>query len=142
MLFDTGEQLATGDTDASIDLYRSEGTGRIPAAHRRYTDMFALVPAYQACTSPDREHGPPLAFPSCSAPAASGHLTIGTPDANGLPAKFTGFVRYDTIKGEPGTVADEADLRFTVVVEDVRLASGLADYEGELELRTAFSRTD
>ena len=44
----------------------------------------SLVPAYEPCTSPNREHGPPLAFPSCGPPVqASDHLTVGTPDANG-----------------------------------------------------------
>jgi hypothetical protein len=30
--------------------------------------LTSLVPAYAPCTAPDRMHGPPLAFPSCSAP--------------------------------------------------------------------------
>src|SRR4029453_7214247 len=28
----------------------------------------SLVPAYAPCTSPNRTHGPPLAFPSCNPP--------------------------------------------------------------------------
>ena len=43
-----------------------------------------LVPAYEPCSSPSLNHGPPLAFPSCGPPVqASDHLTVGTPDANG-----------------------------------------------------------
>ena len=48
-----------------------------------------LVPAYAPCTAPDRTHGAPLAFGSCSAPArASSNLTVGTPDANGKLAQL------------------------------------------------------
>ena len=37
-----------------------------------------LVPAYNACTAPNRAHGPPLSFGSCNPPQpASCHLTIG-----------------------------------------------------------------
>ena len=54
----------------------------------------SLVPAYQACASPDRMHGPPLAFGSCNPPVEhSQQLTIGTPDANGRVAASIGFVR-------------------------------------------------
>ena len=31
----------------------------------------SLVPAYDECTAPNREHGPPLAYPSCNPPAQS-----------------------------------------------------------------------
>ena len=45
--------------------------------------------------------------------AASGFLTVGTPDANGAQANSTGFVSLNTIAGDSGTPADEADLRLT-----------------------------
>ena len=33
------------------------------------TPLYAsLVPAYNACGTPNRTHGPPLAFPSCNPP--------------------------------------------------------------------------
>ena len=44
-------------------------------------------PRINECTSPNRTHGPPLAFPSCNPPVqTSSFLTVGTPDANGAPA--------------------------------------------------------
>ncbi len=83
----------------------------------------SLVPAYQACTSPNRTHGPPLAFGSCSPPAqASGQLTVGSPDANGPPAKSVSHLRVNPLRGDPSTPADEADVRLRAQINDVRLA--------------------
>ena len=49
----------------------------------------SLVVAYRQCTSPNREHGPPLSRPSCNPHAqASSYLTVGTFDANGLSAEL------------------------------------------------------
>ena len=43
----------------------------------------SLVPAYSECTLPNREHGPPLAHPSCNPPdQSSGQVTVGTPEEN------------------------------------------------------------
>ena len=95
----------------------------------------ALVPAFHACMSSNRTHGPPLTFPSCSPSAREpGRLTVGTPDANGQPAKAYGYVRLSTVVGNPGTSADEADVGIEVIDLDVREASGLADYTGELQV--------
>ena len=53
----------------------------------------SLVPSFKACTSPNRTHGAPLAFPSCNPPVqSSSYLTIGSPDANGAAANSTGFI--------------------------------------------------
>jgi hypothetical protein len=53
---------------------------------------FSLVPAFKQCTSPNRTHGAPLAFPSCNPPVqTSNFLTIGTPDANGAGANAVGY---------------------------------------------------
>ena len=65
-----------------------------------------LVPAYNQCTAPNRVHGPPLAFPSCSAPTqTSQHLTVGTPDANGKAANSVGFLRLSVVPDDQGTRA-------------------------------------
>ena len=93
----------------------------------------SLVPAYQACVSPDRTHGPPLAFGSCNPPVEhSGQLTIGTPDANGQFAASIGFVRVAVQTGDPDTPADEADVSLRLEITDVRRRSDLADYTGEV----------
>ena len=62
----------------------------------------SLVPAYAACASPNRVHGPPLAHPSCNPPApASQQLTVGTVDANGQAANSVGSLRLAVIRGIP-----------------------------------------
>jgi len=94
--FQTDEPLVTGDTDAHADTYAREapiaGYPRPAGAHPLRA---ALVPAYEVCTSPNREHGPPLADPSCAPPVQhSPVLTVGTPDANGFSAASVSSVRF------------------------------------------------
>jgi WD40-like Beta Propeller Repeat len=128
------------DVDPSWQPLPPTGYARPKVASPSWT---WLVPAYQACTSPDRKHGPPLAYDSCSNPQeVSQRLTVGTADSNGRPTKFTGNVRYDGLRGDPTTPADEADVQFILRLDDVRRASDLEDYEGELDLRTAVRLTD
>jgi hypothetical protein len=98
----------------------------------------SLVPAYRQCTSPDRTHGPPLAFGSCSTPAQeSSALTVG--DA---PANMSGFVRYETVLGDPSNPADEADIALRVQISDVRAQGSLADYAGEVEAQAMTRMTN
>jgi hypothetical protein len=102
-----------------------------------------LVPAYEPCTAPNREHGPTLAFGSCAPPTQSSqYLTVGTADSNGHATRFIGSVRLDTVLGNPSTAADEADVGLKVDIADVLCAvdlpssacSGvLSDYAGELQ---------
>ena len=98
----------------------------------------SLVPAFDACTAPNRAHGPPLAFGSCNPPApASAQLTVGA-----APANMSGSVRYAAIVGDPSTPADEADLELRVEISDVRVSGSLADYAGEVEARASTRMTD
>ena len=110
----------------------------------------ALVPAYNQCTSPNRVHGPPD-LPggtnpdgSCAPPVQrSTQLTVGTPDANGPAANSIGSLRMDTIVGNPGTPADEADVSLKFNLTDVRVKTGgIPDYSGQLEARTTLRVTD
>jgi hypothetical protein len=94
----------------------------------------SLVPAYAQCASPNRTHGPPLAYDSCNPPAkSSDEATLGTPDANGKPVKGMGLVRYQALGG---------NAQITFQATDVYDHSTLADYTGELRLRTALRITD
>jgi len=103
----------------------------------------SLVPAFAQCPSPNRQHGPPLAFGSCHPPVqTSTQLTVGTPDANGQPARSVGDARINPILGNPATPADEADVRLRADITDVRLASDLSDYAGALEARVTLRITD
>jgi hypothetical protein len=102
-----------------------------------------LVPAFAQCTAPNRSHGAPLAFGSCTPPVgASGFLTVGTPDANGAPLNANGFVVYRALLGDTSTPANEADVRVRVSLTDVRRKSNLSDYTGELRARVAARITD
>ena len=101
----------------------------------------ALTTAYQQCTAPDRTHGPPLAFPSCSSPQkASAQLTVGTGDSNGLPARDEGSVRLDTQVGAPGG-PDDADVGLELFMDDV-FTNALADYTGEIRAHLTLQITD
>ncbi len=98
----------------------------------------SLVPAYASCTSPNRTHGPPLAYGSCNPPAQeSAELTVG--DA---PANMSGFVSYKAILGDPSTPADEADLALRVEISDVRVKGTLADYAGDVQAQASTRMTD
>ena len=103
----------------------------------------ALVPAFDACTNPNRMHGPPLASASCNPPSqTSPNVTVGTNDANGQPANSSGYVIYSVMPGVPGTPEDEADMAFRFSLTDVRNRIGLDDYPGELQVRGNLRITD
>jgi acyl-homoserine-lactone acylase len=94
----------------------------------------SLVPAYKPCTTPNRTHGAPLAFGSCSPPAqVSQALTVGTGDSNGKSAASVGGV---LLKETGGDVAIDAALT------DVSERPGLGDYTGELQARMSLRITD
>jgi hypothetical protein len=119
------------DAQAPRGAVRPESAGRV---------RVSLVPAFRQCVLPDRIHGQPLSFPSCSSPSTtSSFLTIGTPDANGAGAKASGFVDYHVI-GTPS--ANDADVRMLVGLSDVRRKADLTDYTGELQVREGVRITD
>jgi hypothetical protein len=93
-----------------------------------------LTPAFTGCTTPDRQHGAPLAFGSCGSPQqVSSRLTVGTGDSNGQSANSVGFVLYKTLPGDVGVNA---------ALTDVRLQGTLADYTGELGVQQLVQITD
>jgi hypothetical protein len=104
----------------------------------------AMVPAYNACTSPNRTHGTPLAFPSCNPPVqTSSSVTIGSPDANGAAANAVAFIKIAVKAGVPGPPED-SDVILTASSTDIRCKAGTAacgsanaadgaDYTGELQ---------
>ena len=112
-----------------------------------------LVPAYQACTAPNRQHGPPLGFPSCNPPVqTSGKLTVGTPDANGAAANATAFIKIKVLPGDPAP-PDDSDVALVSQSTDVRCkvagpacgaanAAGGPDYVGEVQGDATIRITD
>ncbi len=100
----------------------------------------ALVPAYAPCASPNREHGPPLSFGSCSPPAAaSPNLTVGGSGGTS-PAKSSGYVRVDAVLGAPGP-PDTADAVVTISLSNVMRVSDLSDYTGQLRATATMRMT-
>jgi acyl-homoserine lactone acylase PvdQ len=103
----------------------------------------SLVPAYRACSAPNRTHGAPLAFGSCAAPVQrSDYLTVGTGDANGKITNSVGSVRFDVAPGDPLATGDQADVLVDASLSDVRNQSGLGDYAGELGVGSTLRITD
>ena len=108
------------------------------------TIKVAMVPAFQACSTPNRTHGPPLAVASCAPPVqTSSAITIGEPSNNGAAANSEGWVKLAVKAGIPGGVED-SDVLITASGTDIRCRPGAtacgstnaaagADYTGELE---------
>ncbi len=91
----------------------------------------SLVPSYQPCSSPNRQHAAPLSFGSCSPPEpTSQFLTVGTPDSNAAAANFAGSLRLRALLGNPDTPADEADVGITVLLKDIRCQAGVTTCAG------------
>ena len=113
----------------------------------------SLVPAYAACSAPNRTHGPPLAFASCNPPTqTSAQATVGTPDAFGGGASFLGYIKITASIGVPGP-PDESNVYVRTDLRDVRCvptgarcgaanAAGPADYSGEVAFDYGIRFTD
>ena len=107
----------------------------------------SLVPAYEACATPDRQHGPPLAFPSCSSPSqVTNRLTVGNPPA--AAANMVGHWQQNVTVGVPGP-PDDSCAPNSGTISDVRctgVGGGCtgagADYTGHLEVRFSARITD
>jgi hypothetical protein len=148
--FQTDEPLTTTDTDTSWDVYSREAPiAGYPRPKGANPVRVSLVPTYEACTSPNRNHGSPLAHPSCNPPTPrSSVLTVGTPDANGFTALSVSSVRYK-VRGNPSPPED-SDVETRIVINDVhcRVANAAcpggvgSDFVGKLLVRTSVQITD
>jgi hypothetical protein len=126
-------QLSAASLRAGMDAQFPEGAALV---------RVALVPAFNQCTAPNLTHGAPLSYGSCSSPSTGSLLTIGTPDANGAAASSLGSVAYKANVGDPSNPLSASDLNVNVSITDVRRASDLSDYAGELQLRGNIRITD
>ena len=143
------------DANGVVVWTRSDGTNlRVQSARRKDVTGFprpkgatptriSLVPAFNQCTSPNRAHGPPLAFPSCAPPVqTSSVLTIGSPDANGFGANYSGSIRFIVLPGNTSTETDEADVRLVVNLSDIRNRPSGTDYTGRVLAEADLQITD
>jgi hypothetical protein len=113
----------------------------------------SLVPRLEPCTTPNRMHGPPLEFPSCTPPQlVSDRITVGIPEISAGAAQFSGFVRLVVVPGNPGPPED-SNVLIEATLVDLRCqpagapcgnvnAAGGPDYTGELEGRLEIRLTD
>ena len=84
-------------------------------------------------------------MPSCNpAIPSSDYLTVGAPDVNGKPANFMGAVNLKVLGESPidPDNGDQADVEIAVSLTDVRKASDLTDYTGELSAVLSLRTTD
>jgi hypothetical protein len=144
VFYSTAKAQVPTDTDTAQDVYQASVPQVGYPRPKGATPMRAsLVPAFAACTSPNNTHGPPLAFSSCGPPTqTSGQLTVGSPDANGAPANSVSFIKMTAIPGNASTPANEADVALQSTITDVRSASTLADYTGEVQPVVTLQITD
>jgi hypothetical protein len=141
--FHSSAQLVPTDTDDDRDLYVAKVAD--PARYVRpksaSTIQVPLVPSAQPCSSPNRMHGPPLAFGSCApVVSASPDLTVGVGGGDPAPAKSVGLVRMD-VQGIPGG-SDDSDVRLGLDLTNVMNDSDLTDYTGELRASVQVRLTD
>ena len=102
----------------------------------------SLVPALNPCSAPNRQHGPPLAFPSCAPPQpGSPNLTVGVGDGHPALSRSVGFVRIAVWPGAPGGV-DDTDARVQFSLTNVMRGSDLSEYTGELRASAQVRLTD
>jgi hypothetical protein len=111
----------------------------------------SLVPAYNACTTPNRTHAAPLSYGSCNPPVqTSPNVTVGTPDANGAPANFVGSLKMAVLNG---VGANDADVSINANLTDVRCQGSTTscgsantaagpDYTGSLLTKLSLRITD
>jgi hypothetical protein len=101
----------------------------------------SFVPSYEACTSPNRTHAAPIAFPCCNPPKQeSNFLTVGSPDANGAGANSQAFLLMSVKSTAPEDIlikAEVTDIRClpstsSTVCNGANAASG-PDYSGQLQ---------
>jgi hypothetical protein len=136
--------LAVAVGAATLLMVSSVATATHPRP-KGATPLYAsIVPSYNACGTPNRTHGPPLAFPSCNPPVQSSpNLTVGSPDANGAAANAVAFTKLDVKVGIAGPPED-SDVLITANSTDIRCKAGVtacgsanaadgADYTGELQ---------
>jgi Tol biopolymer transport system component len=132
--------LTTGENPSWQPILH--GYARPKSATPIYTP---LVPAYTPCQSPNRTHAAPLDFGSCNPPTqTSTQLTVGTFDANSRNANSTGHLRLVAVGELPINLGNgnQSDINIDFSLTDVRNASDLSDYTGQLQAKTALRITD
>jgi hypothetical protein len=135
----------TDGTNLRVQSARRTDVVGYPRPRGASPTRFSLVPSFDSCSagSANRSHGAPLSHSSCAPPSQSSSvLTVGSPDANLAPANFSGFALFSVVAGNTATEADEADVRLSFSMSDVRNRPALTDYAGNVTAQTALTITD
>src|SRR3954454_1304661 len=141
--------LAAGAAALALAMVQSAGATHVRP--KGATPLRAsIVPAYKACTAPNRTHGTPLAFPSCNPPVqTSNFLTVGSPDANGAGANSQSSILLNVKSTSPEDVlitSSGTDIRClpatsATVCGTANAADG-PDYSGQLQGNATIRITD
>jgi hypothetical protein len=134
-----------------VGIIQNDDTQGYPRPKGASPIRASLVPAYRACTTPNKTHGSPLAYQSCNPPVQlSSYLTVDTPDANGAFANFVGSLQLNVKVNSPPT---PSDVMMNANIADVRCKGGVStcgatnaiagpDYTGELRAIPQLRITD
>jgi hypothetical protein len=140
---DRGAQSHAITTPSTDTTYTATYTPNYIRPRGATTLRVPLVPAYRPCVAPNSTHGGELAGPSCAPPKPySNAATLGTIDSNGQATRASGYVQLHSIQGDSSTEANEADVKVTASITDVRKKDDLTDYTGELWVKTGIRVTD
>jgi hypothetical protein len=147
VVFWTDKRLLASDTDSAYDMYATRLTLPEPQEDPGYYVRPAgatplrvpLVPAYQACTAPNTQHGGPLSFGSCAPPVAhSPQLTLSARGEAGSIGWAKVVARGDGVWGDP----DSSDAQFSLLLTNVVLRSDKSPYNGRVLLTASLRLTD
>ena len=95
--------------------------------------------AFEPCASPNRQHGPPLAFASCNPPVPeSPNLAVS---AGETQLRSVGSLRIAVLTGAPGA-PDDTDVQLIFSLTNVMKASDHSEYSGEVRVRIRSRVTD
>ena len=130
----TSNSVVEGDPD-----WQPVGTG-YPHPRGATPMRIPLVPAFIECTSPNTQHGEPLAFSSCTpATPASSYLTLG--DGRQTPTKSMGSLTMRVVSGAPG-LPETSDVLIDFSITNVTRSADRSDYTGPLWIELPHRLTD
>ena len=152
----------TPSGDFEIYVMNANGSGRVQLTNNTTGDLFpswqpvqrphvrpkgasplrlSLVPAYEPCTAPNLQHGPPFALGSCTPQRGPARLSVGVGDGHPALPRSVGFVRMAV---EPGAVGppEDSDVRLTFSLTNVMHTSDRSEYLGELRSEVNVRLTD
>jgi hypothetical protein len=150
-----GSVLAVGMAGVAI------ATHVHPADTGALADRFALVPAFNQCTSPTSTHGTPLSAPSCkTTPGSAASATLTTGTGTVFKMRSSVLVQVYCTNGETPpcpAAGDQESIKVVAAITDVRCKASIAndstlcpsansaggkDYAGQIQFNATVRITD